>query len=123
VLDNILSPLLIAHKQADNAYFNRLVEITELGEHLRKMPSQLSGGQKQRVAIARALIARPKVLFADEPTGNLDSLSEQNIMELFTQVNKEFGTTIVQVTHSNTCAKVGDKTILIQDGKISKAVK
>jgi len=110
---------LIAHKKVDTEYFNRLVKITELGEHLNKMPSQLSGGQRQRVAIARALIARPKVLFADEPTGNLDSLSETKIMELFSQVNKEFGTTIVQVTHSNTCAKVGGTIITINDGKIS----
>jgi len=86
------------------------------------MPSQLSGGQRQRVAIARALIARPKIIFADEPTGNLDSKSESQIMQLFSTVNNEFGISIIQVTHSHFCASISNQVIKINDGRIENDI-
>ncbi|MCL2522567.1 MAG: ABC transporter ATP-binding protein [Erysipelotrichales bacterium] len=119
VKDNILAPLYIAGKKADLKHFQRLLELTELNEFVNRMPHQLSGGQKQRVAIARALIAKPQIIFADEPTGSLDSASEQQIMALFKAINEEFGIAIVQVTHSMECAKAGKALITINDGKVN----
>jgi len=118
VKDNILAPLYIAGKKLETKHFERLLELTELKELVDRMPHQLSGGQKQKVAIARALIAKPKIIFADEPTGSLDSASEQQIMELFKAINNEFGVAIVQVTHSAECAKAGKTIITINDGKV-----
>jgi ABC-type lipoprotein export system ATPase subunit len=119
VLDNVLSPLYIAKKRPDKEYLGRLLEMTELTEHQKKYPGELSGGMLQRAAIARALIAKPKIIFADEPTGNLDSGNEKRVMELFKAVRKEFDTSIVQVTHSDYCAGCGDGIIYINDGKVA----
>ena len=116
--DNILTPLFIAGKKVDKAYYERLLELTELGGMQKKMPNQLSGGQRQKVSIVRALIAKPKILFADEPTGSLDSNSELQIMDLFKTLNKEFSVSILQVTHSEICAKAGRQIIRINDGKV-----
>ncbi|MCL2630551.1 MAG: ABC transporter ATP-binding protein [Firmicutes bacterium] len=118
VEDNILAPLYIAGQKPDKEYFNRLLELTELKEHLKKFPHQLSGGQKQRTAVARAVIARPSVIFADEPTGSLDSQSEKGIIDLFQSLNTEFKTAIIQVTHSAVCAGAGLSVINIHDGKV-----
>jgi len=118
VEDNILTPLYIAGAKVDKEYYKRLLKLTELDDMKKKMPNQLSGGQRQKVAIARALIAKPKVLFADEPTGSLDSKSELQIMDLFKLVNKEFGISIIQVTHSKICAGAGTRIIRINDGRI-----
>ena len=82
------------------------------------MPSTLSGGQQQRVAIARAILGNPSIILADEPTGNLDSKSTAEIMDLFSRLNKEKGLTILQVTHSEKCASYGSRTILLDSGKI-----
>ena len=99
-------------------YFEQLIEMAGLKKLLKKLPANLSGGERQRVAVARALIARPKIIFADEPTGSLDSKTESQIMDLFAMVNKKLGTSIIQVTHSMACAKVGKTIIKINDGKI-----
>jgi len=124
VEDNILTPLYIAGAKPDKDYYNRILELTELSEYRRKMPTELSGGQKQKAAVARALIARPKIIFADEPTGSLDSASEAQIMGLFNAVNREFGISVVQVTHSAACAAAGRGIIRINDGKmVEEAVK
>ena len=95
-----------------------ILEITGLTEKRKAMPATLSGGQQQRVAIARAILGNPSIILADEPTGNLDSKSTTEIMELFARLNKEKGLTILQVTHSEKCAKYGTRTILLDSGKI-----
>jgi len=118
VEENIFTPIYIAGEKPDLEYYKRLLEIAEISHLKDRYPRTLSGGQRQRVAVIRALIAKPKVLFADEPTGSLDSKSEQQIMHLFSTVNKEFGISILQVTHSEECAGVGSRIIRINDGKI-----
>jgi len=121
VEDNILAPCLIAKKKVDKEHLNKLLEVTDLKEHLNKYPAQLSGGMRQRAAVARAVINKPQILFADEPTGSLDSTSEKDILKLFSELNKEFKTTIFMVTHSNECAEYSDKVVKIHDGKIQKS--
>jgi len=115
--DNIFSPLYIAGIKPDKDYYSRLLKMTGLEDLRGRLPDKLSGGQKQKAAVLRALIAKPKIIFADEPTGNLDSASEAEIMELFNTVNKELGISIVQVTHSPFCAAAGRGIIKINDGR------
>ncbi|KYC52976.1 MAG: putative ABC transporter ATP-binding protein [Candidatus Methanofastidiosum methylothiophilum] len=97
---------------------SELIEIVGLGHRKNNKPSEMSGGEQQRVAIARALINNPKILFGDEPTGNLDSKTETKILNLFQRLRNEFGTTIFLVTHSDEVAKIADRIIYIRDGKI-----
>ena len=97
---------------------DEILEITGLTEKRKAMPATLSGGQQQRVAIARAILGNPSIILADEPTGNLDSKSTAEIMDLFSRLNKEKGLTILQVTHSEKCASYGSRTILLDSGKI-----
>ena len=120
VEDNIMLPATInGKKRAElKSALDEILEITGLTEKRKAMPATLSGGQQQRVAIARALLSTPKVILADEPTGNLDSKSTAEIMELFARLNKEKGMTILQVTHSNDTAKYGSRTVVIDSGKI-----
>ena len=89
--ENIIMPLLLDHRQVDEGYFKQITQFLGLEHRLTHLPSELSGGQQQRVAIARALIAKPDVIFADEPTGNLDSQSGREVMDLLASVNREFG--------------------------------
>lgn len=96
---------------------NALAQVN-LSEQINKYPAQLSGGQQQRVAIARAILGEPDLILADEPTGNLDSKSGQEIMDLFKRINKEKGITILQVTHSEKCAEYGDRTIRLENGSV-----
>lgn len=120
VEDNILLPSTINGKKKSELKkdLDDILEITGLTQKRKAMPTTLSGGQQQRVAIARALIGNPKIILADEPTGNLDSKSTKEIMDLFARLNKEKGMTILQVTHSDECAEYGTRTVRIDSGKI-----
>lgn len=120
VEDNILLPLVMDGK-APKEYRDKLNEILEtvgLSDKRKSYPNQLSGGQQQRCAIARAVIYEPQILLADEPTGNLDSKSGREIMELFKHINKENHITILMVTHSEDCAKYSERVITLCDGRI-----
>ena len=119
VEDNILLPVTIAGKKRKDLekQLDEILEITGLTEKRKAMPATLSGGQQQRVAIARAVLGNPSILLADEPTGNLDSKSSEEIMDLFAKLNKEKGLTILQVTHSEKCASYGTRTIILENGK------
>ena len=119
VEDNILLPHTINGKKRSELKdkLDEILEITGLTEKRKAMPSTLSGGQQQRVAIARAVLGDPKVVLADEPTGNLDARSSEEIMDLFSRLNKEKGLTILQVTHSEKCASYGTRTVVLENGK------
>ncbi|MBE6049571.1 MAG: ABC transporter ATP-binding protein [Clostridium sp.] len=118
VQDNILLPKLIDNEEIDIERLNKIVELVSLEKHLKSFPHELSGGQQQRVAIARAIYTNPKIIFADEPTGNLDYKTGQDVMELFKKINEEMGTTIIQVTHSMEHAKYANRIIKIVDGEV-----
>ena len=100
--------------------YKELIEITGLSKRERNLPCELSGGQQQRVAIARALINDPEIILADEPIGNLDSITGKEIMELFSKLNREKGVTFIQVTHSLEASEYGDNLIKLKDGKVIK---
>ena len=119
VQDNILLPQTMNGKKRGELKdaLDEILEITGLTEKRKAMPNTLSGGQQQRVAIARAVIGNPSIILADEPTGNLDSASTVEIMELFKKLNREKGMTILQVTHSEACALYGTRTIRLENGK------
>jgi putative ABC transport system ATP-binding protein len=116
---NIALPLRIAGKHPDPEWLKPLVETVHLGDRLHHRPSELSGGQQQRVAVARALVSKPAVVFADEPTGNLDSRSGGEVLELLRRVCDELGQTIVMVTHDAHAAAVGDRCVFLADGRIA----
>lgn len=116
--ENILLPLTIAGKDVDTAYFDRLVAAMGLEGRLTHRPAQLSGGQQQRVAIARALVTRPAVVFADEPTGNLDSTTSNEVLRLLRTAVDELQQTIVMVTHDAHAAGVADRIVFLADGRI-----
>ena len=118
--DNLLLPAVLGGKsEAElSEYLQKLTQDLGISELLNKFPDQLSGGQCQRVAIARALLYKPQTLILDEPTGALDSAMEKRVMDLLKEVNREFGTTIVQVTHSQTVAEYGNRIIYLKDGNI-----
>lgn len=121
-LENVLLPLLysdVPKKDRQKIGIDLLIKVG-LGDKLNNTPAQLSGGQQQRVAIARALVNNPKIILADEPTGNLDSKSGEEIMKFFHQLNEKEGRTIVFVTHDMDLAKQANRTIIIKDGKISE---
>ncbi|MCQ2542267.1 MAG: ABC transporter ATP-binding protein, partial [Lachnospiraceae bacterium] len=113
VEDNIMLPIKMSKKNTADAKkrLDEILELTGLTEKRKSLPRQLSGGQQQRVAIARAILGEPEILLADEPTGNLDSSSTEEIMQLFRKINKEKNITILQVTHSEHCASFGDRVI------------
>ena len=121
VEENIMLPVVMDGKK-EKDYKDRLdkiLKIVGLEDKRKALPNQLSGGQQQRVSIARAVILNPKVILADEPIGNLDSKSGEEVMKLFKTLNKEEGVTILQVTHSEESAKYGDRVIRLKDGKIA----
>jgi lipoprotein-releasing system ATP-binding protein len=119
-LENVALPALLAGKSQKEAYTqaNRLLEMLGLAERAKHLPSELSGGEAQRVAVARALINQPRVIFADEPSGNLDSKNAESLHKLFFQIRQDFQTTFVIVTHSPSLAQMADRTIRLQDGLI-----
>ena len=116
--ENILLPLKLAGRDPDQARFDRLVSSMGLADRLDHRPSQLSGGQQQRVAIARALMSEPAVVFADEPTGNLDSSSSGEVLGLLRTAVDELGQTVVMVTHDANAAAVADRVLVLVDGRI-----
>lgn len=118
VEENIRMPLYLNHEKADKGYIRRLMETLGIYELRLKFPGQLSGGEQQRAAIARALAARPDIIFADEPTGNLDQQSGRDVLRLLKIMKTELGQTIVLVTHDMEIAQTADRVIEIQDGMI-----
>lgn len=118
VYDNIVLPIHLDNKKEDEAYINNLIVQMGLEDQIKKYPNELSGGQQQRVAIARALSNKPSVIFADEPTGNLDSKTTDEVMKILTRAVSEFNQTLVMITHDNEIAKRANRIITIRDGKI-----
>lgn len=116
---NITLPAELAGIKADRAWFKNIVSVLGLESRLTHKPSELSGGQQQRVAIARALLQRPDVIFADEPTGNLDSHSGAEVLGLLRRSAREMGQTIIMVTHDPLAASYADRVILIEDGRVA----
>ena len=117
VYENIVLPLQLDGKTVDNAFIVEIAEALGLKEKLNVLPNQLSGGQQQRVAIARALAAKPAILLADEPTGNLDSRTSQDVMGLLKTTSTKFAQTIVMITHNEEIAQLADRIIRIEDGR------
>ncbi len=120
VEENVLLPLLISGEKPDRAWFDALLRRTGLAQRRRHRPSELSGGQQQRVAIARALVTRPTVVFADEPTGNLDSATSAEILDLLRESADTYGQTTVIVTHDPQVASIADRILFIADGRVVK---
>ena len=118
--ENIVLPIELDGTQIDEAYIAKIVETLGLSEKLDAMPSQLSGGQQQRVAIARALAAKPTIILADEPTGNLDSKTSLDVIALLKNSSKRFEQTIVMITHNEEIALMADRMIRIEDGRIGE---
>ena len=115
VYENIVLPIELDGNKVDKAYVNELIEILGIGEKLQNLPGQLSGGQQQRVAIARALEAKPAIVLADEPTGNLDSRTSQDVLGLLKVTGEKFGQTIVMITHNPDLAQLADRIVIIED--------
>jgi putative ABC transport system ATP-binding protein len=116
--ENILLPLSIAGREPDREWFRTLIDTVGIGDRLSHRPAELSGGQQQRVAVARALVARPDVVFADEPSGNLDSKATDEVLGLLRQAVDEFEQTVVMVTHDAHAASFADRLLVLADGRI-----
>ena len=116
--ENIVLPLTLAGRKPDHEWLTQLIDAVGLGDRLSHRPSELSGGQQQRVAVARALIHRPAVVFADEPTGNLDSQSSDEVLALLRHAADDFGQTVVMVTHDAHAASVADRIVVLSDGRV-----
>jgi putative ABC transport system ATP-binding protein len=118
VYDNIILPIQLDGKQVDKDFVSNVIETLGLQSKLDVLPSKLSGGQQQRVAIARALASKPAIILADEPTGNLDSKTSQDVLGLLKTTGKKFNQTMVMITHNDEIAQMADRTIRIEDGRI-----
>ncbi len=116
--ENILLPIMLDSKKPDKEYINKIINMLGIEDRLEHLPSALSGGQQQRIAIARALANKPSILFADEPTGNLDKKSGSEVLALLKYAAKTLGTTLILVTHDLNVAQQADRIIRIEDGKI-----
>lgn len=121
VYENIVLPIELDGTKIDTAYIDKIMDVLGLSEKKFSMPNQLSGGQQQRVAIARALAAKPSIILADEPTGNLDSKTSMDVIALLKLTGKEFAQTIVMITHNEEIATMADQMIRIEDGRIFSA--
>ena len=120
VYENIVLPIQLDGSEVDSPYVENVCELLGLTQKLQNLPNNLSGGQQQRVAIARALAAKPAILLADEPTGNLDSRTSQEVLGLLKQSGKRFAQTIVMITHNNEIAQLADRIVRIEDGRIAQ---
>lgn len=120
VYENIILPIELDGNKVDEKYIEEVIELLGLKDKLYNLPSQLSGGQQQRVAIARALAAKPTIILADEPTGNLDSKTSQDVLALLKITSERFSQTIVMITHNEEIAQMSDRIIRIEDGNILK---
>ncbi len=116
--ENIILPVMLDKKETDGKYLEKLISVLNINDRLQHLPSAMSGGQQQRIAIARALANKPSILFADEPTGNLDGKSGREVLTLLKYVSKEFGITLILVTHDLTIAEQADRILKLEDGKI-----
>jgi putative ABC transport system ATP-binding protein len=116
--ENITLPMSLAGRKPDPAWFDQIVATLRLGDRLSHRPSELSGGQQQRVAVARALVSRPDLIFADEPTGNLDSRASAEILKFLRNAVDDLGQTIVMVTHDPGSASYADRVVFLDDGTI-----
>ena len=118
VYDNIVLPIQLDGGRVDEAYVDQVIEALGLEQKLDRLPNQLSGGQQQRVAIARALATKPAILLADEPTGNLDSRTSQDVLSLMKTTGQKFAQTMVMITHNEEIAQLADRIVHIEDGRI-----
>ena len=118
VYENIVLPLQLDGRSVDTAFLDDVVQALGLGEKLSSLPNQLSGGQQQRVAIARALAAKPAIILADEPTGNLDSKTSQDVLGLIKVTSQRYSQTTVMITHNEEIAQMADRIVRIEDGRI-----
>lgn len=118
VWENIVLPLGLDGKKVDEVYANDIITTLGIENRIHNLPNTLSGGQQQRVAIARALITKPEILFADEPTGNLDSKTSDEVIGLLKMTAKKYGETIVMITHDDEIAQVADRILIIEDGQV-----
>ena len=116
--ENILLPVMLDHRKPDEAYLNKLIEVLGIGDRIGHLPSAMSGGQQQRIAIARALANKTSILFADEPTGNLDGKSGREVLALLKYVSAEFGITMILVTHDLGVAEQADRVLTLADGAV-----
>ena len=119
VYENIVLPIQLDGKEPDQGYLDQIIATLGLEKKLQSLPNNLSGGQQQRVAIARALAAKPAILLADEPTGNLDSKTSQDVMGLLKVTSQRFAQTIVMITHNEEIAQMADRIVRIEDGRIT----
>lgn len=118
--ENILLPVMLDHRKVDEEYLERIIDLLGIRERLSHLPGAMSGGQQQRISIARALANKPAILFADEPTGNLDGKTGREVLALLRQVNRELGITLVLVTHDLNVAEQADRVIQLTDGRIAR---
>lgn len=123
VYENIILPVSVDGKKEDKDYINTLIKKLGISSQINKFPNELSGGQQQRVAIARALANKPSIIFADEPTGNLDSKTSKEVMDILCMSVKEFNQTLVMITHDEKIAKMADIVVTIGDGKVKSIEK
>ena len=118
VKDNLLLPLRLAHRRIDKEWFEKVVDTLGLGNRLTHLPRELSGGQRQRVAVGRAVLAQPRIIFADEPTGNLDSATSDSVLTMFRGLVTDLGQTLLLITHDESAAARGDRVLRMKDGRL-----